>query len=302
MRWKNEFAAIITAVFALLFADYSKSANNETREQTQNYSQSGQPSTSTQSNTVSLARGAEIIDFLASEIVRQYPPEKQIDMLPIYFWDIQGKIILLKGTDLFISEDAGGPGILIFSQVALKDGPYFANTNDALTTMANFPCFPRYRGKFVELLKSPNAAVRVGALLALARMPHASLMPAISERLNDANDDVRRAAIIALGPTEHEVLSTFMLESKENEALMRKSVESGFPVPIAHPYRNAGVYLLLEDYLNSGFRANDIPVLLQTIVNLEMSTLMESRPIVHSTDTVAEKYLQQCYRELRIVP
>jgi hypothetical protein len=249
---------------------------------------------------ISMSQGEHIIQVLASDIVRQYQAQKHTELLPIYFWKGREKIILLKGTDMILTEEHGGPAVIDLTHSALQSGPYFANTNDALSTLANFPSVPKFRPKIVELLDSPNSAVRVGALLALSRMPHTTLIPKIKARLTDESLDVRTAAIIAFGPTDNHVFVSFMLESPNNEAYLKKLVDQKLPISLPHPYRNEKVYSILEEYLSSPIRIKDMPVILQTVVNLQMNNLLRTKAVVHSRDPITEEFMQQCYRELGI--
>jgi len=60
----------------------------------------------------------------------------------------------------------------------------------------------RYDAVLENLLKSPNAAVRVRAALAAGRIGDAAAVPALASLLNDRSEKVREMAAFALGETE----------------------------------------------------------------------------------------------------
>lgn len=249
-------------------------------------------------------QGEAIINALKLDIEKKYPEEKQTNLLELFYYKApEGVYVLLKGTDLIIKgKEEAGIGILELYENSLSGGVHFANTDDPLSALANFPAHPKYRNKICELLKSPNAAVRVGALLTLARMPHASLVSLLEKSLYDENLDVRLAAIIAFGPTEHYITSTFILESQENMQMAKRSIEQQFPLPITLPYHTTQVETILTKYLNTPVRVKDMPAVLNTLVNLEMKKPILKTARIHSYDSSIEKFMKQCYEKLEKMP
>ena len=251
------------------------------------------------SQTVSQAQGEALILSLAAAVEKKYPPENNSKLIELYFFQgTPGKYSLLKGTDIFLRKEDGGPAVLEFKENSLAQGANFAGTEDPLSALANFPAHPKYRAKLAELLDSPNAAVRVGALLTLGRMPHPTLIPLLARSLKDDNLDVRCAAVMAFGVEERHILGTFLLERPENLAEAERLLALGQPLAVSHPYRNQEVHSVLSQYLAGPIRIGDFPVIIKTAVNLRMKDLISLTEQVHAQEPTVEAFLQQCYNEL----
>lgn len=252
---------------------------------------------------VTQAQGERIISRLVAEISKYYPAQRQTQLIKLFFYrSDSGEIVLMRSTDLFIGKEHGGPGIIELTENALAADMRFAGTDDPLASLANFPGHPKYRNTLTALLDSSNAGVRAGALLALTRVPHQSLVGPIARRLRDEHLDVRLAAVLALGSSRENVLNTFVLENPGAAERALRSSAGNQAIALSHPYRTNTVNALLVEYLNGPVRPSDMPAILNTLVTLEMREPIRSKVKIHSQDSGVEAFLQQCYRKLETLP
>ena len=254
---------------------------------------------------VSQAQGEAVISNLVAAIKVKYPANGTSSLLRLLYIEASpGNYSLLKDTDIIVPKEYSSL-IIEFQEGALSKGVHFADSRapfDPLISLANFPAHPKYRKKIAELLSSQNPAVRVGALLTLARMPHPTLIPLIAERLKDSNLDVRLAAVIAFGAEDIHVRNTFLLERPGNSAEMarQEAVNASWEPP--HPYQNKEVEAILRRFLAAPVRIGDISAILNTAVTLKMKNLVSLTEQVHAVDRPIEAFLQQCYGKLRALP
>ncbi|MBF0571305.1 MAG: HEAT repeat domain-containing protein [Candidatus Omnitrophica bacterium] len=254
--------------------------------------QKGEEITSLASDQQWQARGEEVIDQLVKDIGDSLKNLNwRIDAIVV---DANWKYPLLKSTDVYIKRSDGSIAIFKPGPGALREeGKSYCGANtDPFITLANFPPLPEFRNKLVRLLSSPIPAVRAAAAISLRGMPDRTLIPHLVKLLGDSNPDVRLAAVIALGSTESDIKRTS--SEKDPQKLF---------LGLLNPYDNETVFFALKKYIKGGVRNKDVPIILETLINLQINShedgFFQIVPKVDSHDKNMEKYLQKSYLLLK---
>ena len=151
----------------------------------------------------------------------------------------------------------------------------------------------RFDRDLQDLLKSPDAQIRIRAALAAGRIGSEKAIPQLSELLDkDGDQDVRRMAAFALGETESATAANAILKAlakkDQTDAVRSRALEAAGKIAAANP-KDEKSKDLGESILDALEAEHSLATRNQAVVLLGLTTVLRAKP--DEADFVVGKFL-----------